>query len=609
MSGNDRSARAIRLLVMAVACFCLTLLPAPAQTTAPKLMVSQFDPTTPLMVDGRIHASFETNGVIFVGGWFTRIGKRGGSIVSWDGATGRLEAPMFPTLGLIHRATMDPQGNLFLAQSYSAPNGGIGSEVICIKSDALAVVQWRTQIEPPAHISNLILSEGKLLAGGYFNRVGGEDWPGGFAAFDKQTGKLLPLIPISVSTGKRTSITQSPGLAASNDGKLYSARMSGDYPLEQMNLQTGEVSELGRLYPWTGAHPWVNSEKILAVLPDRLLMSIRFQSGDWPHHRYLIGIDRTSGAIVPAFSGAERVRQIGHALHAGDTIYLSGIVSVGTNRLADGRVVTNYQSGIASVNLSDGQYKSWNVNVRESIKHPNRPPSFVTGWIGQLALEGKRLFVAGRFNEFGGQPRNGLAALDIATGEVTDWSPNVLGISQLLTVKNHIIGTGNIMLDPVRRRGLTAIDAVTGRVLDWNPSPDGSVTNLFWQDGALWAQGSFTNINGMVSPHLARLDFPNAAGRTAGRMAGSPPTTPDVPKAAIQLTSRAVFIQVSPDFFSGNGGAGRTAANFEAQRVVLEASTNLVEWLPLATNSAAFVYEDAEAGKFPYRFYRTRPLR
>ncbi len=40
-----------------------------------------------------------------------------------------------------------------------------------------------------------------------------------------------------------------------------------------------------------------------------------------------------------------------------------------------------------------------------------------------LAISGSILYVGGNFTTIGGQPRNYIAALDAATGNVTGWNP------------------------------------------------------------------------------------------------------------------------------------------------------------------------------------------
>ena len=37
----------------------------------------------------------------------------------------------------------------------------------------------------------------------------------------------------------------------------------------------------------------------------------------------------------------------------------------------------------------------------------------------------------------------------------------------------------------------------------------------------------------------------------------------------------------------------------------LEASTNLVDWVPLSTNTSPFTFADGDATSFPTRYYRS----
>jgi hypothetical protein len=40
-------------------------------------------------------------------------------------------------------------------------------------------------------------------------------------------------------------------------------------------------------------------------------------------------------------------------------------------------------------------------------------------------------------------------------------------------------------------------------------------------------------------------------------------------------------------------------------KYVVEASTDLVHWVPVQTNTAPFTFVDAQAGQFSRRFYRS----
>jgi hypothetical protein len=41
---------------------------------------------------------------------------------------------------------------------------------------------------------------------------------------------------------------------------------------------------------------------------------------------------------------------------------------------------------------------------------------------------------------------------------------------------------------------------------------------------------------------------------------------------------------------------------------VIEASTDLVHWVPVKTNTVPFTFEDPYAGQYNHRFYRVVPL-
>ena len=59
-----------------------------------------------------------------------------------------------------------------------------------------------------------------------------------------------------------------------------------------------------------------------------------------------------------------------------------------------------------------------------------------------------------------------------------------------------------------------------------------------------------------------------------------------------------------------DGGLAAKAFGQSGQVVVIEASTNFVNWLPLQTNLTTslgqFIFADAESSRWPRRFYRAR---
>jgi hypothetical protein len=54
-----------------------------------------------------------------------------------------------------------------------------------------------------------------------------------------------------------------------------------------------------------------------------------------------------------------------------------------------------------------------------------------------------------------------------------------------------------------------------------------------------------------------------------------------------------------------SGQYALAVAGVPGYKYVVQASTNLVNWVPMQTNTAPFTFVDANAGKFRQRFYRS----
>ncbi|MGA9451577.1 MAG: hypothetical protein WBW41_09595, partial [Verrucomicrobiia bacterium] len=56
--------------------------------------------------------------------------------------------------------------------------------------------------------------------------------------------------------------------------------------------------------------------------------------------------------------------------------------------------------------------------------------------------------------------------------------------------------------------------------------------------------------------------------------------------------------------FSAGGAAQVSVTGLAGQTYIIESSTNLVNWVPVYTNSGSFMFTDPDATDFPYRFYQ-----
>ena len=105
-----------------------------------------------------------------------------------------------------------------------------------------------------------------------------------------------------------------------------------------------------------------------------------------------------------------------------------------------------------------------------------------------------------------------------------------------------------------------------------------------------WALQSATNANGPYA------DIPGAASPFTNLMSAAP-------KEFFRLRSTAVNAVTA--IGSSPGGFVVGASGIPGYNYVIEASTNLINWTAIQTNSVPFQFIDVNASNYPMRFYRT----
>jgi hypothetical protein len=82
------------------------------------------------------------------------------------------------------------------------------------------------------------------------------------------------------------------------------------------------------------------------------------------------------------------------------------------------------------------------------------------------------------------------------------------------------------------------------------------------------------------------------------------------PAAAIKPSEQAAFSPITvilTPVAHVNGQFALTVSSSSDQECIIQASTNLVNWIPVWTNTPPFTYTDINAGQFSQRFYRSIP--
>jgi hypothetical protein len=204
------------------------------------------------------------------------------------------------------------------------------------------------------------------------------------------------------------------------------------------------------------------------------------------------------------------------------------------------------RSAIAAIDVSTGLATDWDPSARlDRYVSTNSPsPAYKAPWqnrtlrVRSLAITGNTLYAAGDFDLIGGEKRNSIAALDLASGRATAWDAK---------------------LGPPRR---------------WYPYGDWDwpyVAAVVVEGRTVYAGGSFTSVDGRACGPLAALD------RDSGRATGFGPMHPGYVEALL-LRGRTLYVA---GYLSTIGGAGRV--NLAAVDL---ASGRATAWNPRANAEA-----------------------
>jgi hypothetical protein len=239
------------------------------------------------------------------------------------------------------------------------------------------------------------------------------------------------------------------------------------------------------------------------------------------------------------------------------------------------------RNGLAAVDAASGNATAWNP-------HPD-------GEVRAVVLTGSTVYVAGSFDSMGGQPRNSLAALDATTGSATTWAPDLDGDVRALAVSGSTVyvGGSSDLISGRPRSRLAALDTTTGSVTDWNPSPNGDVDAIAVSGSSVYAGGAFTGAGTALSTirGIAKL---NSDGDLDTSWAPDP--DPDGPHGSVYaLAVSGSSVYVGGDFSSIGGQPRASIAALDA------ATGNATAWNPhpSAVNSGG-IYAIAVTGSMVY---------
>src|SRR5260221_378365 len=294
------------------------------------------------------------------------------------------------------------------------------------------------------------------------------------------------------------------------------------------------------------------------------------QIGGVPRNR-VASMDKTSGAVAglnPNVNGTVTSLALD-----GSTLYVGGaFTSVGGQARSCG----------GAVDTVSGSLLAW--NPRADI------PDQTSLEIQDLVVSSNGVYAAGSFRSIGGQRQLGVARLDPVTGNALTWAgdaagPSATEVMSLAMQGGSLACAGNFcIMGGERREGAAALDLATGQLTGWHPVIHGqqgaiqigNVLKIFVSGGTAWLGGQFSFVNADTRHALVSVDA--VTGATNAAFDPGFFLTGDF-VMAMELRGRALFA----------GGSFNTPVSGQSNLISLDATTGAV--VPGSTGAGPTVYE------------------
>ena len=161
--------------------------------------------------------------------------------------------------------------------------------------------------------------------------------------------------------------------------------------------------------------------------------------------------------------------------------------------------------------LADGRVAAWDPNV---VGVPGRVIAYPIDRSNQIEVvsalvrDGNLLYVGGTFSQVAGQPRPGLAAVDVHTGRLESWAPDPDGVVTSLAIERRRLYVGGSFthVAGAARARLAAFELRSGTLTRWNPGASDAVFCLEATDKVVFVGGDFDSVGGRARNSLAAID-------------------------------------------------------------------------------------------------------
>jgi hypothetical protein len=424
----------MRALLAALLCLVLA---APAHAAS----LPRTPDAYPWTVDGSVLTMARSGDAVYLGGDFTYLGPRNGPLALLDDAGAPVDG--FPALdnGFVNVVAADGAGGWYAGGYFTGIGGEDVTHLAHVNADGTVDTGFAPELD--GEVVALAVAGGRVYIAGSFSHAGGAERSG-----------LAAVSPAGAVLGWNPAPQGSPRALAAAGGKLY---VGGEFSVIARSGLAAFDAATGALSGWSPAldEPRVRA---LAASATGLYVSGAFTAVGGPPRSHLAAFAVAGDSLVEGWAPPAQA-DFGRLVYSpgNDTLYLSGSnVEMEPGNFAplharDGtngaRLGSPYTLGPTEVAVDDstlyvaamhhvpGTMFEYHYGVVGYALDDLSVERFRVPMIGRasdagvraLAVAGGKLLAGGSFPSIGGSTRNRLAAVDLLTGEATDWNPGADG--------------------------------------------------------------------------------------------------------------------------------------------------------------------------------------
>ncbi|MFN7978358.1 MAG: hypothetical protein U0P30_09490 [Vicinamibacterales bacterium] len=369
---------------------------------------------------------------------------------------------------------------LYVGGAFTAANGQARGRGAAFDLASGALLPWNPRVDVGSVDAIADAGPGRVYIGGTFNSVAGVTAIG-LLRVTATTGAIDALINVSVPGGSVVTTLLTVGDVMYVGGTFGAIGGFSRNRLAAIDLTTSTVTPF--LANLVGASAIVRA---LAYHGGRLFVGGSFAGVNGLPVFDLAQVDGVTGAVSP---WRVRTYDVTALLTVGNTLFVAGRFN---------RVEGESRAHLAAIDLTGAgnTVLPWNPGL--------------VGEVARLAAgTGGEVAVAGAPLTYGARGRDGIAALDLVTGELLPFAPGLDGfyVSAIDATPSAVyLGGGFVAVNGVTRQGLAAVDP-SGRLLPWDPSGAGIFVDAIVAAGpAVFVGGTFAQLGGQLRGNLAKLD-------------------------------------------------------------------------------------------------------